>query len=67
MINTSANVGDPSSLIPDRMPNVEKKTVGDILNFQKDDDGKKKRKRLVALHKRRAKIKKNAALKNIGI
>ncbi len=51
MTNTSANVGD--TLIPDRMPNKEKKTVGDILKFQKDSDGKRKRKRLVKLHKAR--------------
>ena len=49
MKNTSANVGD--ILIPDRMPNKEKKTVGDILKFQKESDGKRKRKRLVKLHK----------------
>ena len=54
MTNTSANVGD--NLIPDRMPNKEKKTVGDILNFQKEDDGKKRRKRLVVLHKRKNKV-----------
>ncbi len=50
MTNTSANVGD--TLIPDRMPNKEKKkTVRDILNFQKEGDGKRLRKRLVKLHK----------------
>jgi len=54
MINTSKNVGD--NLIPDKMPNKEKKTVKDILNFQKESDGKRLRKRIVKLHRRKAKL-----------